>query len=496
MKKILIIDQHPFSRIILKDLLNEQYQVFEAASCDEAIMLSGRHQIDLILLDMERTDNNGPPICLRLKEDNSTKYIPLVLLSSCDQKEDILNGLHAGAEDYITKPICENDLLARLDTHLRTKNYYSDLEKEDLMMLLELAEIISVTRNPKKILAIIVEKMAEAIDVSRCSIIGLNDDGELLVMASSDLSRDQEVTIDLDNYPEIEKALTTQSPVILQDIKEDPLMEPVREKIRGLTDNSIFVAPIIKKQHVIGTFFLRTTTPVKSGISTRISKLCQLVANISGNALENAVLFEAMQSQKRLLEELAFRDSLTGLYNHQQFHTHFEKEFSRAQRHNLPLSCVFADIDDFKRINDRFGHVIGDVVLKQIGKLIAQMLRKSDIAARYGGEEFAILLPNTTSIGANDFANRLLQLVRELSIQHLKGEYITVSVGVSTCQNETVTSYVELLQLADKAMYAAKLLEKNRVCQAPGLPGSPLFCSSRDLSRQPHLQSRQLSDRV
>jgi two-component system cell cycle response regulator len=230
----------------------------------------------------------------------------------------------------------------------------------------------------------------------------------------------------------------------------------VRDKIQGLTDHAIFVVPIIKKQNVIGTFFLRTASLFKEGISTRIFKLCQLVANISGDALENAVIFEAMHSKRRLLEDLALRDGLTGLYNHQQFHTRLEEEFYRAQRYALPLSCVFADIDHFKDINDRYRHVTGDVVLKQIGKLIEKMLRKSDLAARYGGDEFAVLLPNTTSQGANDFAERMEKEIGELSIQQLKGETVSISIGVATYQNGNVPSYKDLLQRADEVMYAGK----------------------------------------
>jgi two-component system cell cycle response regulator len=456
MKYILIIDHEPFSRTILKDNLYGVYHVFAAASGKEAIDLALQQPLDLILLDIDMPEGNGAEICSLLKENSATKYIPLILLSSFSQKVDIINGLHAGADDYMTKPICESELLARIEAHLRTKDYYADLAREDLLMLLELTEIISVTRNPKRILSIIVEKMIAAIDVSRCSIIGFNDNGELIVMASSDLPANREIKIDLEKYPEIEKALTTQRPVVLQDIRKDPLMNPVRDKIQGLTDHAIFVVPIIKKQNVIGTFFLRTASLFKEGISTRIFKLCQLVANISGDALENAVIFEAMHSKRRLLEDLALRDGLTGLYNHQQFHTRLEEEFYRAQRYALPLSCVFADIDHFKDINDRYRHVTGDVVLKQIGKLIEKMLRKSDLAARYGGDEFAVLLPNTTSQGANDFAERMEKEIGELSIQQLKGETVSISIGVATYQNGNVPSYKDLLQRADEVMYAGK----------------------------------------
>ena len=465
MKHILIIDQDPAYRVMLKTDLVGTYKVFEASNAEDAISIIQRERVDLILLDMEREDNKGAEICTQLKGTPATKLTPLILLSTYNQKEDIINGLHSGAEDYLNKPVNPSELFARIDAHLRVKNYYSILEKEDLLILLTLTEIISVARNPKKILRSIVEKMALVSGVSHCSIISLDDDGELIVKASSDLHDNKEIKLDLKNYPEIQKAFSTLRPVVIQDIKSDPLLEPVRDKIIGLQDNSLFVVPIIKKQNVIGTFFMRTTSPLKGGISARIFKLCQLVANISGNALENAIIFEAMQSNRKLLEDLAYRDSLTGLYNHQQFHVRFEEEFSRAKRYGLPLTCIFADIDNFKNINDQFGHIVGDVVLKQIGKLINQILRKSDIAARTGGDEFAVLLSNTSSTGAKDFADRLSEMIRGVSIKSLESELISVSLGFSTFQNDNTQSYEELLDLADKAMYSEKQRKKDKAFQ-------------------------------
>jgi two-component system cell cycle response regulator len=288
----------------------------------------------------------------------------------------------------------------------------------------------------------------------------------LIVKASNDLPIGHEIKIDLEQYPEINEALITQRPVVLQDIGSSLLMEPVREKVKELSYNSLIVVPIVKKQNVIGTFFLRTGSPSKGGITSRVFKLCQLIASISGNALENAVLFEAMQSNRKLLQDLNCRDSLTGLFNHQHFHLCLEGEFSRAHRYGLPLSCIFLDVDNFKNINDRYGHLVGDVVLKKIGKVIEQMLRKSDIAARYGGEEFAVILPNTASTGASDFANRLLIMIREMAISQVNYDKITASIGVSTYLDGNMASYNDLLCSADKAMYAAKLLKKDRVCQA------------------------------
>ena len=243
-------------------------------------------------------------------------------------------------------------------------------------------------------------------------------------------------------------------------------MEPVWGEIRELSDNSVFVVPIIKKESVIGTFFLRTASPLKGSVTDRVYKLCQVVANISGNALESAILFETMKTAKEYLEEVAIRDGLTRLYNHQHFYTRLEQEYSRAKRYKHSLSCLFLDVDDFKKLNDTYGHVTGDVVLKQIGVLIKHVLRGSDVAARYGGEEFTLLLPSTDRDGALDLAERLLEMIRIHSFEELNGGQVTVSIGLSTySQERDVQSAGELVHLADKAMYQAKAMGKDRVAR-------------------------------
>jgi diguanylate cyclase (GGDEF)-like protein len=177
-------------------------------------------------------------------------------------------------------------------------------------------------------------------------------------------------------------------------------------------------------------------------------------------------LFERTQTAQEYFEEMSIRDGLTKLYNHQHFYSCLEKEFSSAERYHTPLSLVFFDIDDFKRINDNYGHTHGDTVLRDIGKLIKSVARGSDTPARYGGEEFAIVLPNTTSKGALEMSTRLGTLIREHKFECLNGEQITVSAGTSTFKDKNVQSPDQLVILADKAMYKAKLLGKDRISQA------------------------------
>lgn len=464
-KKILIVDDECFFREILKNTLKEGYGIIEGENGDQAISLALAHRPNLIIMDIEMPVRDGIDACKVLKGMAETGHIPVILFTSRSKKEDLALGLKAGADDYITKPIYLPEVIARVDAHLRTKDYYEDLEHKDLLFLLELSENISAIRSPMAILRMIVERVTGVVEVTRCSIVSINANEEVFVKASSDLKRNGEIKLELSKYPEIRKSLESKRTVIINDIKNDPLMESVRNHIHGLDCNSIVVVPIIKKESVIGTLFLRTASPIKDGITVRIHKLCQLIANISANALENAILFESMKTAQEYFEDMSVRDGLTKLFNHRHFYNRLEEEFSRANRYSTPLSLVFFDIDNFKRVNDVYGHTEGDKVLKQIGYLMKSIARESDIAARYGGEEFALLLPNTNASGAFDVASRLCSIIREHQFEHLDGERITISSGVSTLVGKNVQSYEQLVQLADREMYNAKQQGKDRVAQ-------------------------------
>ena len=464
--KILIVDDEIFFRSVLKDALQDRYDIIEGENGEEAISHAKALKPDLIIMDVQMPVKDGIDACHALKDDSETRRIPIILFTSLSKKEDITRGLKAGADDYITKPLCLPEILARVSAHLRPTDYYDDLEHKDLILLLELAEHISAIRNPMTILHLIVDRMSEMVDDTRCSIVSINDEGVPLVKASSDLKAGEEIKLELNKYPEISKALDSKQPVIINDIKNNPLMASIKKQVENLNFNSIVVIPVIKKESVIGTFLLRMASPLSDGVTKRIYKLCQLVANLSASALETAILFEKTQTAQEYFEEMSIRDGLTKLYNHQHFHSCLDKEFSRSNRYGTPLSMVFFDIDDFKRINDIYGHQHGDAVLRGVGTLVKDVARDSDICARYGGDEFVILLPNTNSEGALKMAIRLTTVIREHKFNGLNGAQVTISVGTSTMKENDVPSPAQFVILADKAMYKTKSLGKDHISQA------------------------------
>ena len=453
---ILIAATDEAIRQAIKNALEKHYVLIYAKQGFEAVRLADSRIPTLVIIDIDIAGLSGIDFCRRLKTTKHTKDIPVILLSSHADKEDVIFGLQAGADDYLTKPINPAEVLVRVDAHLNYTKFLDDLEPRDLKLLLELANSISVLRNPMKILQQVVEKVADIVGVERCSIVSINNVNEFTVKASNDLDGQEEIKLDLDGYPEIRKAFETRSAVVVNDTTIDPLMDSVRAQIKKRGLNSIFVVPIIKKESVIGSLFLGTATKLQDGISDRVYKLCHLIANISANALENAVLFESMATAKEVFEDVVTRDNLTRLFTHKHFYTQLGKEFSRTVRYNLALSLILFNIDDFRRINSKYGHMIGDDVLKQVGQLIRSIVRDIDVAARYSGDEFALLLPNTDKEGAAILAQRISRLISEFDYEVLSEESVAVSVGVSTCIGDSAQTFDQLVEWAKQSMIKAK----------------------------------------
>ncbi len=183
----------------------------------------------------------------------------------------------------------------------------------------------------------------------------------------------------------------------------------------------------------------------------------------------------ALRQSLSELSELVRTDPLTGLANYRYFSQAMEQELERTQRSGQPTTLIMLDIDHFKKVNDQWGHEVGNQALKHLAQLIVQTVRKLDIACRYGGEEFAIILPNTTLPASIPVAERLCQTIAETPL--LVGEkqlQLTASLGIDTYKFGEQASPEELVQRADHYLYQAKQEGRNRVRHA-SLPAAELI---------------------
>jgi two-component system, cell cycle response regulator len=183
----------------------------------------------------------------------------------------------------------------------------------------------------------------------------------------------------------------------------------------------------------------------------------------------------ALGSQVSELQKLSVLDGLTLLHNHRYFQERLREEFRVAQRYDDALSLILVDLDHFKEINDRFGHPVGDDVLRKVARTLQQCVRETDIVARYGGEEFAVLLPRTPLTGAITVAERIWKDLGEQPVGSDGTLRVTASLGLSGFPHRTVLSADQLVLTADEALYRAKREGRNRVClhsQVPVRPGA------------------------
>lgn len=185
-------------------------------------------------------------------------------------------------------------------------------------------------------------------------------------------------------------------------------------------------------------------------------------------------LARKLQSANNRLRAMAFQDGLTGLFNHRFFQENMDKELSKAIRYQRPFSLIMLDLDYFKKINDRYGHPAGDAVLKAISATINKTVRNSDIVSRYGGEEFAIVLPETPLKGAVILAERLRKNVEQLVVKAGDASIrMTISLGLTIWEPEsTVTEKADIIEAADKALYASKSSGRNKTSFVEAVAGA------------------------
>ncbi len=448
--EILVVDDIPANVKLLEvKLTNEYYDVISAKDGFEAIEKAKKHKPDLILLDVMMPGMDGFETCKKLKEDAEVSHIPVVMVTALSEITDRIRGLEAGADDFLTKPINDIALFARVKSLVRIKVLLDELRLRDKtglemgvidegkntftqnvagsrLMIVDDDQVQLKNMMDKLSKEYVVEGVAKPEDAVN---VAMKSDFDL-IMVSTQLS-------DMDGLrlaSQLKSREEVRNVPILMLVDEDDTKSMLKGLELGVND--YIIMPVDYNE-------------MAARIKTQIRR---------------KKYQDALKSNYQQTISLAITDGLTGLYNRHYLNAHLDNMVKQCIHNNKPLSLMIMDMDHFKQVNDTYGHDIGDQVLKQLADIIVKTVRSADLAARFGGEEFVVLMPETDRKQGMDAAERLRKIVEnyDFKLSHPVGSIKkTISIGVAFL-DELGDSGQNLLKRADEALYKAKNGGRNK----------------------------------
>jgi two-component system, cell cycle response regulator len=419
--KALIVEDSASYQLLVANAMNQLgVETASAATGQEALELFASDTIDLIVLDLHIDDMTGFELCSRFRESEVTRSVPVVLLMSEEDDLILKKGYDVGVTDILKKGDFE-DVGASLQS--------------------------------------VVEGMRRA---HRGRVLYVEDSPTVAQLTVHLLEGMQ---LEVDHFESAEEALEALDErdydVVIVDIVLSGAMNGVSltRTIRGL-EGQISEVPIIAISGHEDT--ARRLEALRQGANDYLSKpveRTELAIRI-GNLLTTKHLIDQLRASEGEMRKLAMIDQLTGLNHRQSLISKAPRAINAARRRKESFSILLLDIDCFKAINDEHGHVRGDEVLNAIGEYFLSAVKDDEIASRIGGEEFVILLPDCDPPAAMDRAESIRRQIKELQPMGLP---ITVSIGVSTINDETEAVFDDLYRSADKALYQAKRDGRDRV---------------------------------
>jgi len=326
-----------------------------------------------------------------------------------------------------------------------------------LAILTDVVKTANSILEPRKVIELVVEKIRQLIPSEAWSLLMVDEEKQELVFEAALGAKGRDVTAFRLKMGEGVAGWVAQTgkPAIVNDAARDPRFTARVDTRTQFETRSILCAPLVSRGRTIGV--LEIINKRGGGFTRHDLSLLLTLVEPCAIAIENAILFQRT-------EQLTITDDLTRLFNSRYLNLYLGREIKRCKRHGIPLSVIFLDLDGFKGINDQYGHLAGSGTLTEVGTILAQGVRESDILARYGGDEFVVVLPETPASGALVIAERLRRAIEEHRFLEPQGiaARISASFGISTYPDHAL-SPEGLIQKADQAMYRVKEREKNGI---------------------------------
>jgi two-component system, cell cycle response regulator len=448
--RVLVVDDLVANiKLLEARLAAEYFEVVTAMNGPAALEICARGQCDIVLLDVMMPGMDGHEVCRRLKGNPRTAHIPVVMITALDQPADRVAGLEAGADDFLTKPVNDIALITRVKSLVRLKTL-----TDELMMRVSTSTEIGLD---------------DAFDPASLG----GEGGRVLLVDDSPSITDRVKTIlsphhTVDHEPEPQEALFRAAEgdydlaIVSLNLKQ---IDGLRlcSHLRSLDRTRLLPILVI----VDPDDNVRLLRGLDLGVNDYLVRPVdrnEMLARVR-TQVRRKRFSDRLRDNVQMTIEMAVTDGLTGLHNRRYLERHLVQQAIAREK---PLSVLVLDIDHFKSINDGFGHLVGDDVLREFSRRVRKAVRGIDLACRMGGEEFVIAMPDTDAALAMLVAERLRQKIaveRFRIPESQESIEVTVSIGISSLVGAEDTPEI-LLKRADQALYEAKRAGRNRVAAA------------------------------
>ncbi|MEO1251418.1 MAG: PleD family two-component system response regulator [Pseudomonadota bacterium] len=449
--RVLVVDDlEPNVKLLEAKLRAEYFDVLGAYSGQEAVELAASEQPDIILLDVMMPGIDGFEACRRIKADPETMHIPIVMVTALDQQADRVSGLEAGADDFLTKPVEDLALFARVRSLTRLK-----MMTDELRARYATGKGLGVVSN--------IDLDAEKAE-NRIFII--DDNEEQSERLKNALGEEYQIAEESEPEVAISRARSGDFDLIIVNLSFEA-MDPLRlcSSIRSFDETRLTPILAVVRQGDTRKLVRALDIGVNDYLTRPVDRN-ELAARVA-TQLRRKHYVDQLRSSFQASLEMAVTDQLTGLYNRRYLASHLSAMFDRAYWTGRPLAVLILDIDHFKKINDTYGHDVGDKIIQQFAERINRSVRGIDLACRYGGEEFLIAMPDTDANFAAVVAERLRHEIAsgKFSVNGARDEVaVTTSIGIASTENGPEDDTAQkLIKRADQALYEAKSGGRNCV---------------------------------
>jgi diguanylate cyclase (GGDEF)-like protein len=419
MKTILCVDDIETNLFTLEVLFEsnfkDKYTILTAKSGQDALSILLKEKVDLILLDIMMPDLDGFGTIKLIQKNKKTKDIPVIFLTAKKDEETVSTCYELGGVDYMNKPFNSKELFSRVAFHLALVENKHALEKErDLIQgILDTQDNLLIVTDGTKI---------SRTNSSVCKLFGVKDTQEFA----------NKYTCICNTFIPKEGYFS----------------------LNSVDDKHFWIDTLLEELKIHNR-----VVQIKDIKTAKLHSYDIKIKKFDANYILSLTNITYIDSEKKEYAHQADYDSLTNIYNRKRLEELFEKQVEKSETLKETFCTVMIDIDHFKRVNDTYGHLVGDTVLITLSQLVNSNIRQSDIFARWGGEEFVLLLPNVKI----DLAEKILTHLRIKIEDHdfADVEKITCSFGVTEyIKGDNIES---MLKRADEALYVAKETGRNRV---------------------------------